>query len=129
MKGVDARRARSFFILADRQPEVSDAAFQQRAAKNKGQNGGRQQHVIEHHRMAAELPEIVTGVLRDRQKQAGRGIGPSEMIESDPREFSERNGENGEVDAGNLETEGQEADKDTRARRSGKRNKQDDPGN
>src|SRR5262245_4369574 len=128
MKGVDARRARSFFILADRQPEVSDAAFQQRAAKNKGQNGGRQQHVIEHHRVAAELPEIVTGVLRDREKQAGRRIGPSEMIEPDPCEFSERDGENGEVDAGNLKTEGQEADKGTRERREWNSHKQPDPG-
>ena len=128
MKRVDAGRARGFFILADRQPEISDAAFQQRATKNKGQHGRRQQHVIEHHRMAAQLPEIVMGVLRNRQKQAGRGIGPAEVIEPDPREFGKRDGENGEVDAGNPKAEGQEADKGTGERRDRNRHKQADPG-
>ena len=46
--------------------------LQQRAAADEGEHGRGQQHVIEHHRTAAQRPQIVAGVLLDRQEQAGR---------------------------------------------------------
>ena len=50
------------------------------------------------------------------------------MIEADPCEFGERDGEDGEIDAGNTETEGQEAYKGTGECRDRNCHKQPDPG-
>ncbi len=77
--------------------------------------------------MAAELPEIVMGVLRDWQKQTGRSVSPPKMVEADPREFGKRNGENGELDTGNPKPESKEADKCTGDCRDRNCNNQADP--
>src|SRR4029079_9097853 len=127
VKRVDSSRARGLFILAYRQPEISDPAFQQRAAKDKGQNRRYQQYIIEHHRMATERPKVVVGVLRDRQEQSGRSVGPPKRVKSDPREFGKRNGENGEIDAGNPKPERKETDKRAGDCRDGDRHEQADP--
>ena len=49
-------------------------------------------------------------VLGDRQEEAGRAADPGEVIEPDAGEFGERDGEDGEIDAGDAEAEREEAD-------------------
>src|SRR5712691_106091 len=107
---VDAERARRLLVLADREPAIADAAAQQNVAEQEGRHGQRQHHVIEHGRVAAQVPQVVAGVIRHREKEAGGTADPIEMIEADPGKFGERDGEDREIDAGDPEPERQEGD-------------------
>ena len=109
-EGVDAERARGGLVLADRLPVEADAALEQDMAEHEGRDGERQHHVVEHGRVAAQVPKVVAGVVGDRQEEAARAADPPEMVEADARELGEGDGEDGEIDAGDAEAEGEEAD-------------------
>ncbi len=98
------------FVLADGEPEIADAAAQKKVAQREGGDRRGEDDVIEHGRRAAQPPQIVVGVLGDRQEQAARGVDEVEMIEADARKLGEGDGQDGEIDAGDAEAEGEIAD-------------------
>src|SRR5215212_8554772 len=61
---VDAERARRLFVLADCLPVIADAAAQQRVAHHESRSRHYQDHVVEHHRLAAQMDDIVAAVVR-----------------------------------------------------------------
>ena len=66
--------------------------------------------VVEHGRAAAQVEQIVARVVGDGQEEAGRAADPAPVVEADARELGEGDGEDGEVDAGDAEAEGEKAD-------------------
>ena len=58
----------------------------------------RQDDVVEHQRPAAQQPEIIACVLRDRQEESAGAADPAEMTESDAREFGKGDGQDREID-------------------------------
>ena len=113
---IDAGGARRLLVLADGEPEIADTALEQSPRQQKRDRRRGQYHVIEHGRIAAQPPQIVVGVLRDRQKQARRRMDEIKMIEADAGKLGERNSQDGEIDAGDAEAESEKAD-DRRTRR------------
>src|SRR5688572_11477158 len=125
---VHAERLRRLGTLADREPVVAHAAAQERMAGNEGADRQGKHQVVEHRRAAAQVPQVVLGVVRHRQEQAGGAAHPGKVVEADAREFREGDGEDGEVHAADAEAEGEEPD-----HRAGKRAQRDrrpeaDPG-
>src|SRR5262245_55868480 len=127
-KRVDAERARGNLILADRLPVIADATPEQNVAKPECRDGKREHHIVEHRRIAAQVPKIVAGIVGDRQEEAARPAHPSEVIEADARELGEGDGEDCEIDAAHAEAEGEEADDRTACHRDRDRRGQSDPG-
>ena len=107
---VDAGRAGGVLVLADRKPEIADPAAQQEMADDECQHGRGEQNVVEHRRPAAQQPQVVAGVLLDRQEKSGRAADPAEMVEADAGEFRKGDRQNGEIDARDPEAKRQEAD-------------------
>ena len=88
-------------------------------AEDEGQRRRRQDHVIEHRRIAAQPPQIVMRILRHRQEQAGRRVDDVEMVEADAREFGKGDGQDREIDAGDAEAKGEKADDGAASRATG----------
>ena len=87
----------------------------------------RQDDVVEHHRLAAQVPQIVLRVLRDRQEEAGRAADEAQVVEADAGELGERDGQDREIDAGDAEAERQESDDRAARHRDRDRGQQADP--
>src|SRR3954447_26089052 len=79
-------------------------------AQHEGRNREHEDNVVKHDRLAAQVPDVALGIIRDRQKQAARSTDPGEMVETDAREFGECDGENGEIDPADAEPECEKAD-------------------
>src|SRR4029077_10447954 len=109
-ESVDADGTSRLLILPNGQPEIAHATLQQRPTTNESEYRRAKQNVVEHHRMTAQIPHVVVGVLRDRQKKTGRCSGPSQVFETDTGKFGKNNCQDGEIDASDTKTEGEEDD-------------------
>src|SRR5688572_19819724 len=107
---IHAERLRRLRALADREPVVAHPAAQQRVAQHEGPHRQGEHQVVEHPGAAAQVPQVVLGVVRHRQEQARGAAHPGEVVEADARELGEGDGEDGEVHAADAEAEGKEAD-------------------
>src|SRR5688572_17982378 len=125
---IHAERLRRLRALADREPVVTHPAAQQRVAQHEGAHRQGEHQVIEHPRAAAQVPQVVLGVVRHRQEQARGAAHPGEVVEADARELGEGDGEDGEVHAGDAEAEREEADHGAGERAGADRGDQADPG-
>ena len=112
--------ARGFLVLADGEPEIADAAANEEVAEHEDERSRSEDHIVEHRRRAAQQPQIVVRILLDRQEQAARRIDEAPIVEADAGELGEGDGQDGEINAGNAEAEGEIAD--DRAAGGGDRN-------
>ena len=124
---IDAQRLGGLGALADRQPVVAGAAAQQRVAQQEGADRHRQQNVVKHGRAAAQVDEIVLGIVGNGQKEAGGAADPGPVVEGKTGKFGKGNGEDGEVDAGNAEAKGEKTDQAARGGRDRDRGPQTEP--
>ena len=85
------------------------------------------QNVIKHHRMTAQVPQIVVSVLRDRQEKTGRSPGPCQMVEADSGKLGDRNCQNSEIDACDAKTESKKTDEGAGCRSDRHRDEQPKP--
>src|SRR5262249_47487198 len=127
-KRVDAERARGNLVLADRLPVIADATPEQNVAKPECCDGKREHHIVEHRRIAAQVPEIVASIVGDREKEAARPADPSEVIKADARDLGKGDGEDREKAPAPAEAKGEEADDGTARHCDRNRRGQSDPG-
>ena len=77
-------------------------------------DGRGEKDVVEHRRRAAQQPQVVAGVLLDRQEESGRAADPTEMIEANAGEFGEGDRQDGKIDPRDPKAKRKKADRSHR---------------
>ena len=103
--------ARGFLVLADGEPEIADAAAEEEVAEHEDQRRQREDHIVEHRRRAAQhaTGRCAYSCLTGRNRPLER-IDQAPIVEADAGELGEGDGQDGEINAGNAEAEGEIAD-------------------